>query len=79
LHQFDSAVLRSTIFCLIGGDWRIHATSEGIQSIGADPVLTAEFRHDAACTSMTQVEIIVWLSLVVRVPNNVQSESGFAL
>jgi hypothetical protein len=79
LHQFDSAVLRSTIFCLIGGDWKIPATSEGIQSIGGDPVLTAEFRRDAAWTPMTQVDVIVGPPLVVRVPNNVQTEGMLAL
>jgi hypothetical protein len=53
--------------------------SEGIQSIGGDPVLTAEFRHDAACTPMTQVDVIVGPPLVVRVPNNVQTEGMLAL
>jgi hypothetical protein len=53
--------------------------SEGIQSIGGDPVLTAEFRHDAACTPMTQVDFIVGPPLVVPVPNNVQTEGMLAL
>jgi hypothetical protein len=71
LYQFDSAVFRPAHFRFIGSDGGIHAATERIQPICAYPVLATEFRNDANCTPMTQVEVVVWFSLVVRVPDNV--------
>jgi len=54
--QFHSPVLCSTLFRLIRCDRSIHAASEGIQSICADPVFTAEYRHHCFCAPMTHLE-----------------------
>ena len=74
LDKFYSAVLGSASLSFIGRDRGIHATSEGIQTIYTYPVLAAEFRYDAGCPAMAQVEVVIRLSLVVGVPDDMQAQ-----
>jgi hypothetical protein len=50
-----------------------------IQTVCAYPALVAEFRNDADCTPVAQVEVVVWLSLVIRVPDNVRAQRRLVL
>ena len=72
------AVLSTSDFRLIGCDGGIHAAAERIQTVCTYPVFAPELRNDAVCTPMTQVEVVAGLSLVIRVPDDMQAQRRLA-
>src|ERR1022692_1194790 len=74
LDQFDATILRAAVLIGIRCHRRVRAAAEGIQTSRGNVVMRGQCVHNGGCAAPAQIQVAVWSTLTVGVPNDVKAD-----